>query len=205
LATVDETHPENIPTRNWPPGLYLRNPLHLTIPPQTLPIRYEVNLGVYDREAGQRLAIAPGRTTFSLGSIWLLPATITSETNPVAQFGPHVTLHQPMLEGETLTLTWKTSQPLGPDQTIYIHLLDAEGNLLGQLDGSPYGGLYPLENWLAGQPITDRRSLPALANPAQLTTIAIGIYDPTTGERLPATDFQGNPLPNKSFIIFATS
>ena len=32
MATVDEVHPENIPTRNWPPGLYLRNPLALPIP-----------------------------------------------------------------------------------------------------------------------------------------------------------------------------
>jgi hypothetical protein len=41
FATADEANPENIPTRNWPPGLYLRNPLRLqipaNIPPSILP------------------------------------------------------------------------------------------------------------------------------------------------------------------------
>ncbi|MBI1879510.1 MAG: hypothetical protein HYR94_15040, partial [Chloroflexi bacterium] len=71
FATVDEVHPENIPTRNWPPGLYLRNPLHLKIPADIPPIRYDVNVGIYDRQSAQRLAILPGQaSTFNLGSIW---------------------------------------------------------------------------------------------------------------------------------------
>ncbi|MCB0154084.1 MAG: hypothetical protein KDF65_04740, partial [Anaerolineae bacterium] len=201
IATVDEVHPENIPTRNWPPGLYLRNPLHLEIPPDAPPIRYDLNLGVYNRESGERLAIGPAQTTFTAGSLWLLPATAAPVTGPAARFGLAVTLHQPSLAGDSLTLVWQTEQPLPPNLTLFIHLLDANGELLGQLDGPPYAGLYPLENWLPGQPITDQRPLPVLNEPGRLSAVAIGVYDLDSGTRLPALDAQGQPLPNDSFIL----
>ena len=88
FATVDERHPENIPTRNWPPGLYLRNLLHLDIPGDIPPIRYDVNVGVYDPDSGERLSISPDQgTTFKLGSMWVIspPPQLTGE--PLAQFG----------------------------------------------------------------------------------------------------------------------
>ena len=60
---------------------------------------------------------------------------------------------------------------------------------MGQVDGVPYSGLYPPSHWLPGQIITDERPI---ENKESLHTIAIGIYDPTTGERLAATDANGN-------------
>ncbi len=72
LATVDEVNPEDIPTRNWPPGLYLRNPLHLRIPAELPPIRYDITTGVYNRDTGQRLPLVSGEgTSFKIGPVWL--------------------------------------------------------------------------------------------------------------------------------------
>ena len=100
-----------------------------------------------------------------------------------------------------MTLYWQTGRPINQEYSIFIHLLDQQGNLLGQLDGVPYDGLYPLSNWLPDQIITDARPLPAQDNLDQLGAIAVGIYDPATGERLPATDAEGNVLPNNSLVI----
>ncbi len=199
FATVDEVNPENIPTRNWPPGLYLRNPLHLKIPAGLPPIRYQVTAGIYNRETGKRLPLAADKTTaFNLGSVWLSDPQPDPIPAAVASFGPHITLHQAKLADNTLTLLWQTAQSPDQNHSIFVHILDQQGNLLSQSDGVPYEGLYPLPNWRPGQLIKDTRTLD-LSN--QPDALSIGIYDPATGQRLPATDAQGNALPNNSFLI----
>jgi hypothetical protein len=202
FATVDQAHPADIPTRNWPAGLYLRNPLHLPVAADAPPIRYEVKVGVYDRAGGERLAVANGQaTTFSLGSLWLLPAQAEPAGPVVARYGPDLALYQPRLAGRLLQLTWQTGQPLAPGLSIFIHLLDDQGRLVGQLDGAPYHGLYPLADWYPQQLIRDERFIPPdLAGLDQIAALAIGIYDPVSGERLAAVDDRGDLLPNDSYI-----
>jgi hypothetical protein len=208
FATVDEDSPENIPTRNWPPGLYLRNPLQLKIPGDIPPIRYDLNVGVYDRNSNERLPVSPGETTFKLGTIWVTgPQPRLNGGEPPARFGPHITLLQanvPSAKNEPLTLYWQTGHPIDQNYSIFIHLLDGAGNLLGQLDGLPYNGLYPPANWQPGQIVTDARALPAIDNFNQLDAFAIGIYDPTTGARLPAANARGEALPNNRLLIPVT-
>ena len=56
-ASTDELNPANIPTANWPPGLYVRNPLTLDLP-ETLPaIRYTLTAGLYNHHTGDRLPV----------------------------------------------------------------------------------------------------------------------------------------------------
>ncbi len=208
FATVDERHPENIPTRNWPPGLYLRHPLHLEIPADVPPIRYDVTVGVYDPVRNERLPLAGAEptTVFAIGSLWLTEPPPALPAQPLAHFGPYLSLWQATVEGDTLSLVWQTDRPLDPNLTIFVHLLDAEGNLLGQADGAPYAGLYPLANWLPGQPLADRRSLDLPADQKRrLNAIAIGIYETSTDQRLPAATPDGTPLPNHSFTLIVAA
>ncbi|MFN8458635.1 MAG: 6-pyruvoyl-tetrahydropterin synthase-related protein [Anaerolineae bacterium] len=174
LATIDEVHPENIPTRNWPPGLYLRQPLHLEIPATLPPIQYAVNVGVYERQSATRLLVAPGDATiFTLGSLWLTPPQPTVPSTPLARFGPDIILWDGRYDYGTagsLVLHWQTTQALPHDYSIFVHLLDASGHILAQADGPPYDGLYPLRNWQPGQIITESRPL---VTPNGLATIAL--------------------------------
>jgi hypothetical protein len=197
-ATADEASPENIPTRNWPTGLYLRNPLHLQIPGDLPPIRYTLTAGWYNPATGERLPLADGSgDTVTLGPVWLTPASPPAAGPPLAAFGP-VALHHASLDGNTLTLHWRTGQPIDRNYTIFVHVTDAAGNLLSQADGVPFDGLYPLPNWLPGQFITDRRTL---ALDERAAAVTIGLYLPDTGERLPALDATGQPLPEQSFSL----
>jgi hypothetical protein len=181
----------------------LRNLLSLKVPADLPPIRYDVHVGVYNRETNERLPIGPdGATNFKLGSVWLVTPPPELPDAPLAHFGPHITLRQAHFQDDTLALYWLTDQPLEQDHNIFIHLLDANGDLLAQADGPPYDGLYPFSHWLPHQIITDVRSIGSrLEQPARLSTIAIGIYDPATGVRLMATDANDDPLPNNSLII----
>jgi hypothetical protein len=200
FATIDEENPENIPTRNWPPGLYLRNPLCLKLPAGLPPVRYELTAGLYRRDTGERLVIQPdGGTNVHLGSLWLTnPQREALPAVKMATFGPHLSLYQAKLTGNTLTLLWQTDKRLDQNYTIFVHALDHENQLLSQADGVPYGGLYPLPDWRPGQPVEDIRSFELKPEAKQ---IAIGVYDPATGRRLPALGSDGRPLPNDSLII----
>lgn len=200
VATVDEPNPEFIPTSKWPPGLYLRNRLPLEIPPHLPPIRYQLTAGVYDPESGQRLPLPTGETAYPLANLWLTQPPPPLPDAPLARFGPHVTLWVAKHQPDRLTLLWHTSQPLTPSLTIFIHVQDSAGNLMGQLDGPPFEGLYPLSHWLPGQIITDHRPLPHDLSDAG-DSFAIGLYNLATEQRLPAVDAAGQPLLENRLIF----
>ena len=83
------------------------------------------------------------------------------------------------------------------EATIFVHLLGEDGTLLGQADGAPYANRYPVTAWRPGQVIEDRRPLAGVVtDPAQIARVAVGVYDPASGARLPAVDAQGDPLPD---------
>ena len=73
--------------------------------------------------------------------------------------------------------------------TAFVHLLDPAGQLVAQSDRPPLDGFYPTDAWLPGYPVRDRY---ALALPPDLAPgtyrLVAGLYDPTTGQRLPVVD-----------------
>ncbi|NDJ78634.1 MAG: phospholipid carrier-dependent glycosyltransferase [Chloroflexi bacterium] len=101
-----------------------------------------------------------------------------------------VTLQWQPGEKVALALYWQPTDTAPPalDYSVYIHLLDADGNLLAQWDGVPMQGQYPARFWRPGESLLDYwllrlpEELPS--GPAQLR---IGLYDPASGERLPVT------------------
>jgi len=198
IATVDEPNPEFIPSSKWAPGMYLRNPLQFEIPAGLLPIRYNLNVGVYHTDTGERLSLAGGDTVYKVGEIWGIEPLPNLPAESIAQFGQHIELRQAQQKDNTISLIWQTTTSIEQNYSIFVHLLDAEGTLIEQVDGVPYQGLYPLPNWLPNHPILDTRTLPQLEGIRQ---IVIGIYDPATGQRLPAVDEIGQPLPNDSYHI----
>ena len=92
--------------------------------------------------------------------------------------------------------------PVQTATQIFVHLLDAQGQVIGQLDGAPYANRYPLVAWRVGQVIEDARTWAATdADPTQVAAIALGLYDLASGARLPALDAAGARLPNDAWVI----
>ncbi len=84
-----------------------------------------------------------------------------------------------------LTLLWQSLQPVTTDYQVFVHLLDAQGNKLLQRDGQPVVWLRPTSTWQPGEIIADRYGLLLPATmPAGRYTLAVGLYDPVTGQRL---------------------
>lgn len=87
----------------------------------------------------------------------------------------------------TVTLVWRAEGALDGDYTAFVHLIDADGNLVGQSDQQPLGGAYPTSLWQAGDVVRDAHRLGIHETSAPgACTLSTGLYNPSTDERLPA-------------------
>jgi mannosyltransferase len=91
----------------------------------------------------------------------------------------------------TLDLYWSTAAKLERDYTVFTHLLGAahnpqtQGPVWGQHDGQPSDGGYPTTQWLVGDTIVDRHTIPVDdAAPAGEYRIEVGLYTVEDGSRL---------------------
>ena len=206
IATVDQQNPSDIATSDWPTALYLRNDLTLQVPPNIDPIRYRLRVGFYDKQSKTPLLVVPtGEPFFEVGQIWVEPRDNPSlPTGVKAQFGEHISLQSAVYDQQTgnLKLYWQPSATISDEYSIFVHLRDQKGAIIGQLDGTPYNNRYRTRDWQPEQLIEDIRPLSNVLNDlSQVKQIAIGVYSPTTGERLPATDAQGEPLADNMLLI----
>ena len=103
-----------------------------------------------------------------------------------------------------LTLYWEAtnSEPTAMDYVAFVHLLDAGEEIIAQHDSEPVGGRRPTHTWRRGDKVIDTHRLVwqgrEYAGPA---TVAVGLYDVTTLERLPAYDAQGQRWPADRVVL----
>lgn len=122
----------------------------------------------------------------------LEPAGAIGQTGAdVARFGDGIGLadSQITMEGSELVvnLWWGIEAVPGENATVFLHVYDPEGNLVGQKDGYPLADMFPPWYWQAGDLIRDIRivRLPEALDSGRYT-VAVGWYDVETGQRLPA-------------------
>jgi hypothetical protein len=58
-----------------------------------------------------------------------------------------------------ITLYWEAAAPLGQDWSTFIHLLDENGEKVGQVDQTPGDGFYPPSAWQPGLLVADQYEL----------------------------------------------
>lgn len=96
-----------------------------------------------------------------------------------------------------VTLRWRAIRSARPTDTIFVHVLDLEGALIGQGDGDSLGGLLPPSAWRAGNEIEDRRTIDFdQPLPAGRYRLTVGLYNRADGQRYPAFDSAGAELAN---------
>lgn len=107
-------------------------------------------------------------------------------------------VHGPLKAGDTLMMnvTWQPLQRFDNDLKVFVHLVDANDNVLAQFDGQPLEGTHPTSQWIPGEIIDDTYPLlvPPDATPGPYR-VFIGLYDEATLERLPvSTDSAGRVI-----------
>ena len=98
--------------------------------------------------------------------------------------------------GQTLAvkLYWQSVAITDQAYKVFVHLLDANGQIVAQRDAVPRDGTRPTTSWLPGEVITDEYPLALPADLAAGTyTLQVGMYNTLTQERLPMLDNQLAP------------
>ncbi len=168
----------------WPNNSLIedREPIRL---PRTLPSgRYKIRL--------------------HLGHITLGTLTTITVTQPTRIFTPSKITHPLTLDfgneiqllgytrgtlqaGQPFTVTWiwQALTETEKDYTVFVHLVDATGKILAQVDEGPRHSTYPTSLWVAGEIVYDEHTLnvPNTLPPGPYK-LQVGFYRQDTGERL---------------------
>lgn len=184
-------------------------PLRLdsTLPPSL----YFVRLGFFDLETGQRLPLSldgqPHGDTLILGPFYITAPGLLQPQFPLEhKFGAFIkllgfTLHDRGTHTD-IDLFWQVEQSPPLDYTVFLQLLDPQQNILAQNDTPPLRGLYPTSRWQPGDILVDTFTLAVpidqLGGDNRLVT---GLYNPITGERLPAFAPDGTQLMGDSVML----
>ncbi|MBI3241338.1 MAG: hypothetical protein HYZ49_03495 [Chloroflexi bacterium] len=102
----------------------------------------------------------------------------------------------------TLSLYWQTSEPLPADYTVFIHLIDANGQQFAA-DGPPLNGDWPTSAWQPNRLVIDPHTL-VFPAPGEYA-IRVGLYDPATVIPLAAFRADGSEWPDRAIELMTVS
>ncbi len=118
---------------------------------------------------------------------WPYRQTIAPQNEAAALFGDAIRLRgfdwatqDGLLD---LTLYWESATAVADSYKVFIHILDAAGNLIAQADRPPVHGLAPTHRWQPGDLVRDPLQLPFPLDAAELR---LGLYTEENG-RLPVS------------------
>jgi 4-amino-4-deoxy-L-arabinose transferase-like glycosyltransferase len=205
----------NYPTSAWQPGEVIVDRYRFRLPEADFSTRaWDMQVAFYQIETGERLPVQIGGTDagdrLSLTRLRVpgaLPlcreeGQMTSEV----RFSDAVVLTHatviPEPEGDRVELCWKALQPLAADYTVFVHLQDLSGVPIVTGDGPPMQGAFPTSMWRPGDVILDVHHLmPESEGENQGKRIAVGLYKPEDGLRLPA--YVGDiPVPDAAVHVW---
>ncbi|MFN2137185.1 MAG: hypothetical protein ACK2UK_14595 [Candidatus Promineifilaceae bacterium] len=175
----------------------------------------EIALDVATRGGTTRSLSTSGDSSGAHG-LWLMPQIVTDASwvqsrLPAAssylpldvRFGESVALAgaippaKVISGGETVTfsLLWQALAEENRQGKVFVHLLNAEGDIIGQHDSPPLNGAYPFSSFVPGTIIIDDHPITIADNPGPGPyRLAAGIYDPGSLERWSAVDSEGAVL-----------
>jgi hypothetical protein len=193
------------PTAWWQAGELVRDPHELRIPAAVPPGRYRLALSLVRAPAGggvegagEPVETKGGQAVVDLGEIEVqdrehLYWPTAPAHSQMAQFGQSVELigfdmrEAVRAPGSPLEVTphWHVLETPHRHYHTFIHLLDAEGEIVAQHDGPPGDGELPTLGWLPSEYLTDTHLLQLPFDLADgVYRLAAGLYDPVTSQRL---------------------
>jgi hypothetical protein len=157
------------------------------------------------------------QNAFPVGTEWFSNARVTRYSTTIlppmrpleVNFGGRIELQGyafdegPLRATEVLnvSLSWQPLERMDTDYTVFIHLVGEDLIIRGQQDSQPVGGLRPTSSWEPGEEILDPHGLALPPDiPAGEYQIELGLYDATTGQRLPILNEQGDVLEDRVVV-----
>jgi len=164
-----------------------------------------LEMGVYEPSTMKYLSTTEGRERIVLDflKVEVDKEDLTPQHTIEANLDDKVTLlgydiiSRKIGPGDTidLTLYWQAQRKMEKDYTVFVHLIDEEGQIWGQKDNQPEGGFYPTSFWDVEEVIKDEyRFQVRPETPAGEYQIEVGMYLLDTNERLPLKDRSGEMI-----------
>jgi hypothetical protein len=192
------------PTSRWVSGEPVNVLYRLRIPADLESGVFDLYLIVSDDATGQAVGgpVLLGTREISGRAHYFAPPD--PQYPLVADFGSHVRLlgfdlveTAPNPGGQIeVILYWQALSEVGGDYKVFVHLYDsASVSILGQHDSLPGNGAFPTESWLPNEVVADSHMIAIDPDAAVgIGKIGVGLYAPSTGERLPVfVDGQAQP------------
>ena len=146
---------------------------------------------------GQRLAlyavsVPRNLTQVGLGTVFGDPALVEQgidDANGWIRLQGYSLIPETYPGGELLLeLHWQSLQTVDDNYQVSVHLLNADNEKLAQRDGQPVQWMRPTSSWRPGERIVDRYGMLLPVDlPVGSYAIAVGLYDPVSGQRLPVS------------------
>lgn len=199
------------------------SPTDYTIQPGDIPPGpYLIRLGLFNTRTGHRLPVVNSAGDVAGDQVAIGLFYVSDDSHSLDRPGvqqPATLGNQIQLLGYTLpatisrspgpgqsvispTLYWQANQRIQKDYTIFVQLLDSNGQFVTGFDTQPLNGNYPTSRWQPNEVIAHSVDLPL---PAQLSAgdywLVTGMYNAKTGERLPASDNKGQQFSNSAVIL----
>ena len=191
----------NFLAADWQPGDTWRETHYIRIPAEATPQQvHPLIAGYYDTQAGQPLAVISQSATPFIGYL-----VVQGQASTVAadyQLGDQIAMQTPSIQqsdnGLELCFAWQAMVNITDSYHIFVHLLNAEGDIVDQMDFQPKDGRYPTWAWGVGEVVATCRLLPSNTDAVQIAT---GMYELTNLQRLALTTGDGQRQPHDRLVL----
>jgi hypothetical protein len=204
----------SLPTSTWETGAVFCDDIRIPIAYDAEgPVLLRMTAGLYNLSNGERLPVFDGwgRTTTIMedtarlvGSPIAPPEHLVSATvqGEIELIGWDAAFLPDDLNQIRVTLHWRALSPPSGDYTVFVHLLDADGNNVAQHDGIPVNGDYPTQWWLPDDVVEDVRILTADSpiSPGAYM-IKVGMYRTNNPEERLSVSVNGADVPEKRVLL----
>ncbi len=100
-------------------------------------------------------------------------------------------------EALTLTLDWQANRRMSESYKVFVHVVDAaSGAIVAQDDSVPRRWSYPTNWWEQGEVVSDTITIPVDQVAPGHYEVKVGVYHPSTGQRLPVYTMTGERYPD---------
>jgi hypothetical protein len=194
------------PTSEWPADTVVWGYYELRASPSLPTGEYTVALALVDPVTGatQGQPADVGRVTVSHSPCTydVLPGTVGAN----ALFGDDLRLVSYQLHHDrdqlSVTLHWRAERRMQTNYKIFVHVFEPTTSVpVAQDDAMPRRETYPTTLWWPGEAVEDLVPISLEEAPAGRYGVAVGVYDPTTMERLPVVDGSGQLQVDGRFVL----
>jgi hypothetical protein len=189
------------PTTSWKPGQIIVDTYTMQVDASTpTPLVMKVEAGLYDPGNYMFIKSVDGAgqpVSPVLTEMKVIPSSRPSASPTYladADFGGLISLVGYDLASDPpgVVFYWQAHAAMSEEYTLFVHLVDGEGQLVAQADGPPLQGNYPTSWWSPGEVIVDPRVIPGVAPGTY--HLLVGWYRLVDGSRLPLADGSGDSV-----------